>query len=264
MALCMGVRPPLFRHFKTVSVQSKKPTNIFNLTIRSCALPPENTSKLVAEVKQKLSREHNNLPVGKHGRDDEEMILWFLKDRKYSIKDAISKLTKAIRWRREFGVSELSEESVRSVAETGKAYVHDYLDAYGRPVLIVEASKHIPGEYEQYEDEKLCVFVIEKALSKLPAGKQEILCIIDLRGFRTEHADIKFLTFVFDAFYYYYPRRLSQVLFVDAPFIYRPVWELIKPLVKSYASLVRFCSAKTVKEEYFTVDTVPASFRVGK
>lgn len=29
--------------------------------------------------------------------------------------------------------------------ETGKAYVHDYLDVYGRPVLIVEASKHIPG-----------------------------------------------------------------------------------------------------------------------
>ncbi|KAI3464120.1 hypothetical protein Pfo_020783 [Paulownia fortunei] len=258
MALCL---PPLFHHFKTVSVQSKKPTKIFKLSIRSCSLAPENTSKLVAEVKEKLNKEHNSLPVGKNGRDDEEMILWFLKDRKYSVKDAVSKLTKAIRWRREFGVSELSEESVKSVAETGKAYVHNYLDVYGRPVLIVEASKHIPGEHEQYEDEKLCVFMIEKALSKLPSGKQEILGIIDLRGFQTQNADIKFLTFVFDAFYYYYPRRLSQVLFVDAPFIYKPVWELIKPLLKSYASLVRFCSAKTVKEEYFTSDTVPANFR---
>lgn len=48
------------------------------------------------------------------------------------------------RWRHEFGVSELSEESVQCVAETGKAYVHDYLDIYNRPVLIVEASKHFP------------------------------------------------------------------------------------------------------------------------
>ncbi|KAG8388560.1 hypothetical protein BUALT_Bualt02G0138100 [Buddleja alternifolia] len=218
-------------------------------------------TELVAEVKEKLEKEHNGLPVGQNGIDDEEMILWFLKDRKFSVEDAVSKLAKAIRWRHEFGVSELTEESVKNAAETGKAYVHDYLDVYGRSVLIVEASKHFPGEHQLYEDEKLCVFMIEKALSKLPPGKQEILGIIDLRGFRTQNADIKFLTFVFDAFYCYYPRRLSQVLFIDAPFIFKPVWQLIKPLLKSYASLVRFCSAKTVKEEYFTADTIPASFK---
>ena len=49
---------------------------------------------------------------------------------------------------------------------------------------------------DPYEDEKLCVFLIEKALSRLPAGKQDILAIIDLRGFGTENADIKFLTFL--------------------------------------------------------------------
>lgn len=48
------------------------------------------------------------------------------------------------RWRHEFGVSDLSEESVKSLAETGKAYVHDNFDVYGRPVLVVDASKHFP------------------------------------------------------------------------------------------------------------------------
>lgn len=42
----------------------------------------------------------------------------------------------------------------------------------------------------------------------------------------------------FDVFYYYYPKRLGQVLFVDAPFIFKPIWQLAKPLLKSYASLV--------------------------
>lgn len=46
------------------------------------------------------------------------------------------------------------------------------------------------------EDERLCVFLIEKALSKLPTGKEQILGIIDLRGFGTENADLKFLTFL--------------------------------------------------------------------
>ncbi|KAL3824865.1 hypothetical protein ACJIZ3_020894 [Penstemon smallii] len=261
MAQCLKLRPPLLHHSQALSLHSKKPSNLSKLRIRNCSVQPENAHKLVREVKEKLEKEHNSLPVGKNGRDDEEMILWFLKDRKFSVEDAVSKLNKAIKWRHEFGVSELSEESIKSVAETGKAYVHDHLDVYGRPVLIVEAAKHFPGEHKLNEDEKLCVFNIEKALKKLPAGKQEILCIIDLRGFRMQNSDMNFITFVFDAFYYYYPRRLSQVLFVDAPFIFNPLWQLVKPLLKSYASLVKFCSAKTVKEEYFKEDTIPANLR---
>lgn len=50
--------------------------------------------------------------------------------------------------------------------------------------------------HDPSENEKLCVFLIEKALSKLPHGKQEILGIFDLRGFGTKNADINFLTFL--------------------------------------------------------------------
>lgn len=49
---------------------------------------------------------------------------------------------------------------------------------------------------ESSEDEKLSVFLIEKALSRLPEGKDEILTIVDLRGFGTKNADLKFTTFL--------------------------------------------------------------------
>lgn len=48
------------------------------------------------EVKEKLEMECPYLPMGRHGRDDEDMILWFLKDRKFSVDDATAKLIKAI------------------------------------------------------------------------------------------------------------------------------------------------------------------------
>jgi hypothetical protein len=96
--------------------------------------------------------------------------------------------------------------------------------------------------------------------------------------------------FQIDVFYYYYPKRLGQVLFVDAPFVFQPLWQLVKPLLKQYASLVstvfrnildemilhlilstcavfssaykvRFCDAETVRKEYFTEETVPPDFR---
>ncbi|XVF54073.1 hypothetical protein PTKIN_Ptkin05aG0151700 [Pterospermum kingtungense] len=164
-------------------------------------------------------------------------------------------------WRQEFGVSDLSEDAVKKIAESGKAYVHDFLDVNDRPVLIVVASKHLPAVHDRLENEKLCVFLIEKVLSKLPAGKEQILGIIDLRGFGTENAELSFLTFLFDVFYYYYPKRLGEVLFVEAPLVFKPIWELTKPLLKSYASMVKFCSVETVRKEYFTEETIPVNFR---
>ncbi|XP_031404732.1 CRAL-TRIO domain-containing protein C3H8.02 isoform X2 [Punica granatum] len=257
---CPALRHPIIPiAFPTVS---RKP--LFtkrSFSVHSSISGPTEARKLVLEVKKQLERDHPSLPIGKNGRDDEEMIYWFLKDRRFDVEEAVSKLTKAIKWRYEFKVSELSEESVKGVADTGKAYVLDSLDVNGRPVLVVVASKHFPSVHDPIENEKLCTFLIEKALDKLPPGKEEILGIFDLRGFGPENADLKFLTFIFDAFYYYYPRRLGQVLFVDAPFLFKPIWQLAKPLLKSYASLVKFCSVETVKSEYFTEETLPAGFR---
>ncbi|XP_058194049.1 CRAL-TRIO domain-containing protein C3H8.02 [Rhododendron vialii] len=259
MRLCPSLRhqfvpPPLH--------QSNRPNRLRNLSSVRCRISePTDSLKLVTDVKERLENDHHNLRVGMYGKDEEDVIFWFLKDRKFSVEDAVSKLAKAIKWREEFGVSELSEESVRTAAETGKAFVLDFLDVYDRPVLIVVASKHFPAKHNPSEDEKLCVFLIEKALSKLPAGSEEILGIFDLRGFGAQNADLKFFTFVFDVFYKYYPRRLGQVLFVNAPFVFKPIWQLAKPLLKSYASLVRYCSVEEVKKEYFTESTIPTIFR---
>ncbi|KAJ6760756.1 SEC14P-LIKE PHOSPHATIDYLINOSITOL TRANSFER FAMILY PROTEIN [Salix purpurea] len=255
---CLDLGRPLI---VPVSLTKSPPRNC-KFSVQSCSLSSNQSHKqLVVEVKEKLGRDYHSLPVGKNGRDDEEMILWFLKDRRFSVEEAVSKLNKAIKWREEFRVSELSEESVKSIVDTGKAYVHDSLDVYGKPVLIVVASKHFPSEHDPVENEKLCVFLIEKALGKLAAGKEQILGIFDLRGFSTKNADLTYLTFLFDVFYYYYPKRLGQVLFVEAPFIFKPIWQVAKPLLRSNASLVRFCSVETVRKEYFTEETLPASFR---
>lgn len=50
--------------------------------------------------------------------------------------------------------------------------------------------------FDRSEDERLCVFSLEKALSRLPEGKEEILGIFDLRGFGVKNSDLKFLTFL--------------------------------------------------------------------
>ena len=47
-------------------------------------------------MKLKLETQHGDLPCGPQGRDDEEMLLWFLKDRKFKVDPAVEKLSAAI------------------------------------------------------------------------------------------------------------------------------------------------------------------------
>ncbi|XP_002986250.2 phosphatidylinositol transfer protein CSR1 [Selaginella moellendorffii] len=217
--------------------------------------------RLVNQLKHHLATSHSYLPVGKNGRDDDELLLWFLQDRKFDVPKAGTKLANYIKWREEFGVNSITDDSIRKIASSGKAYLNSSPDVKGRPVLVVVAAKHFPREEEALASQKLCVHLVEKALQNLPPGGDQILGIFDLRGFNAANADLTFLKFLIDVFYSYYPRRLAEVLFVDAPFVFQPVWMLVKPLLKSYASLVRFCTADSVRRDYFTQDTVPLDFR---
>lgn len=40
------------------------------------------------------------------------------------------------------------------------------------------------------------------------------------------------------AFFEFYPKRVGQVLFVEAPWVFGPAWEVIRPLMRKYAALV--------------------------
>ncbi|MCO5605939.1 hypothetical protein L7F22_060125 [Adiantum nelumboides] len=121
------------------SVRAQK-IQILDLVVDS-----EEKLKLVEDVKSKLQSLHPELPVGKNGRDDDDLLLWFLKDRKYDVDAAVGKLIKALTWRRDFGVGNLSEDSVKGIAATGKAYLHSSPDIEGRPVVVVVAANHVPA-----------------------------------------------------------------------------------------------------------------------
>lgn len=54
---------------------------------------------------------------------------------------------------------------------------------------------------------------------------------------------------------------LQQVLFVDAPWIFQPGWEVVKPWLKKYSALVRFVKRDQLLLEYFTPETAPAHFK---
>ncbi|KAL4423541.1 hypothetical protein ABPG77_006564 [Micractinium sp. CCAP 211/92] len=201
--------------------------------------------------------------------EDEATLRWFLQDRKLDVAEAEEKLLKMLRWRREFGADFIEWTDIAREAATGKAYLHTHTDVSGRPVIVVRAAKHLTGASNLQDSQRLCVHLMDRALDRLEASNgsgdgpavQTVLGIFDLRGFTSANADWGFVRFLVDIFFLYYPKRLSQVLFVDAPWVFKPGWEIVRPWLKKYAALVRFAGADDVRREYFTPETVPEDFQ---
>ncbi|KEH25902.1 hypothetical protein MTR_6g037460 [Medicago truncatula] len=102
----------------------------------------------------------------------------------------------------------------------------------------------MPREQDPADDQRLSVFLIEKALSKLSTGEEQILAIFDLRGFGPENADLKYLNF------------LEIMLRVE---IETSISLLLHFAIFSSNRHVKFFSAETLKKEYFTDETLPSN-----
>lgn len=124
-----------------------------------------------------------------------------------------------------------------------------------RKVLIVRAKRHITNEFPFESSERLIQTMMDDALESLPAGTETILGIVDMRGFGMRNSDVRLAQLLIDVFFTYYPRRLSELLVVDAPLIFQPMWRVVKPLLRKYSSLVKFVKIDDVPG-YFSDDTV--------
>lgn len=175
---------------------------------------------------------------------------WFIRDRSLDVAEAEEKLKEYLQWR-DGGFSGLTAEHPEVAREIAlkKAYLSEDPDVLGRPIVIVKAKLQVADTRDLEATKKLCVWLMDTALENLEGtGHENILVIFDLRGFGPKNADIPFLKFFIDVMFKYYPKRIANVLLLEPPFVFQPVWQVVKPLLGKYSSLVRFSNMKELKE----------------
>jgi len=192
---------------------------------------------------------------------DPETVLWFLRDRNFDPVEAEEKLLKTTKWKEAIGWDTLSPEQFSKEYSLGKVKIHDHPDLLGRPVILLDTSKHKIGQFPRESTEKLCAFAVKEALRLLPEDKDTFLTVFDLREFGTANADLSFVKYMIDLFFVYNPKRVGQSLLVEAPWVFKPVWQFVKPLLRKYAALVRFVNVEDLRTEYFDDNTIPVEFK---
>lgn len=194
--------------------------------------------------------------TGRHA--DDATMLWFLKDRGLDVVEAAEKCLKYNAWREEKGYHSIAFASVEEEFNTGKAVLLDQRDVLGRQVVAVTLTKHVIAERDLEDTKRLTVYLLDRGLDTIRAGAADgepetVLTVFDLRGFSTANADIDFLKFFVECIFTYFPKRVSEVLFVEPPFVFRPVWAVVKPWLGKYSSLARFVTLEEAND-YFPKD----------
>ncbi|XP_035681813.1 motile sperm domain-containing protein 2-like [Branchiostoma floridae] len=139
---------------------------------------------------------------------------------------AYDMLVSALKWRKEFGVYDISESSLPvSMFEKGALFAHNE-DKEGHPILIFIAKLHKKDSSKYQELCRFLVFWLER-LSTRHQGKQMTI-VFDMLETGLGNMDMDFIRFLINCFKNYFPNMLAYLLVYEMPWILNTAWKIIK------------------------------------
>lgn len=188
----------------------------------------------------------------------------YLAAQSWNVKKAAKMLKASLKWRLDFKPEEIRWDDVASEAETGKIYRSNYKDKHGRPVLVMrprcQNTKSVEGQM------KYLVYCMENAVVNLPEDQEQMIWLVDFRGYTLSNFSIKVTKETAHILQDYYPERLGIAILYDAPKIFEPFWKLAKPFLDpKTVSKVQFMysddpNSKKMMEELFDMSLVESAF----
>lgn len=163
-------------------------------------------------------------------------LLRWLAARDRDVDEAEHSLREHARWRYSYIPNgRISEDEIPNELAVNKVFLQG-CDKQGRPVMIVVAARHDMGTRRLEETNRLIVYALDNAAAMAtdvknnPLGK--FLCLFDLSGLRMNNLDVKALRDIFELLQGHFPERLSQLWFLNAPFIFWGLWRLVAPFIE--------------------------------
>ncbi|KAG0497016.1 hypothetical protein HPP92_001707 [Vanilla planifolia] len=210
----------------------------------------------VEEQQQKISEVRKliePLPVGWQNFCSDASISRFLRARNWNAEKAGKMLSNTLKWRLEYRPEKICWEDVAHEAETGKIYRADYLDKFGRTVLVMR-----PGFQNTSSAKgqiKYLVYCMENAILHLPPDQEQMVWLIDFQGWTMASVSVKVTRETAHVLQDYYPERLAYGILYNPPKIFESFWKVVKPFLehKTYKK-VKFVYSDNIESQKIMVD----------
>lgn len=188
----------------------------------------------------------------------------YLTARNWNVKKATKMLKDTLKWRLEYKPEEIRWEEVAHEAETGKIYRSNYTDKYGRSILVMrpgfQNTKSTKGQIRYF------VYCMENAILNLPPEHEQMVWLIDFRGYNLSHISVKVTQETAHVLQDHYPERLGLAILYNPPKFFEPFYMMVKPFLepKTYRK-VKFVysddlNTKKIMEDLFDMEKLDNSF----
>ncbi|CAI7910563.1 unnamed protein product [Closterium sp. NIES-54] len=149
----------------------------------------------------------------------------YLRARSWHVKKAEKMLLETIAWRRAFTPERIRWADVAKESETGKVYRAPFTDKLGRPVLVLCPGKQNTDDHDG--NIRQMVYCMENAVQSLPEGVEQMVWIIDYKGFTLRKSPpMKTSREVLHILQNHYPERLGAAILFDPPYIFQGLWKV--------------------------------------
>ncbi|XXG61243.1 hypothetical protein AAC387_Pa04g2950 [Persea americana] len=220
----------------------------------------EEQQEKIKEIRRSLGQLSDKLSI----YCSDASISRYLRARNGNVKKATKMLKETLKWRFEYKPEEIRWEEVAHEAETGKIYRSNYIDKFGRTVLVMrpgcQNTKSTKGQI------RYLVYCMENAILNLPSEQEQMVWLIDFQGFNMSNISVKVTRETAHVLQDHYPERLGLAILYNPPKFFESFWTVVKPFLepKTYKK-VKFVysddlGTKKIMEDLFDMEKLESAF----
>ncbi|XP_072171521.1 motile sperm domain-containing protein 2-like [Diadema setosum] len=174
---------------------------------------------------------------------------------KQDIDAALEKMKKILKWRKEFGVNDITFESFpEEFQQMGALYSHA-TDKKGLRILWYRVKFYRKEPEYQKWARKMTVYWLNKLQKSNPYDR--IVVMEDMTGAGLANMDIEMVRFMITCFELYFPAFVDMLYIYDMPWILNAAWKIVENFLSAVArEHIKFIRGKEV-QTYIDLDSLP-------
>ncbi|CAO1631730.1 unnamed protein product [Parajaminaea phylloscopi] len=197
------------------------------------------------------------------GEHPDAIMLRLLRARKWNVDRAIAVLGSTASWRVENNVEEIISGGELELTRTrggmnilrnGISYIYG-ASATGEPVYVIEVGRHFSASQTQDELKRGVILLQEVLQSAMPPPTERKIVIFNMNEFGIRNMDWWCVFFMVKTMECFYVETLARVYVHGAPWIFKPIWSILKPLLDPVVrDKIRLTSDPAELAEYVPLD----------
>ncbi|SJX64876.1 related to CSR1-phosphatidylinositol transfer protein [Sporisorium reilianum f. sp. reilianum] len=183
-----------------------------------------------------LRREFWAIVKGEH---PDAYMLRCLRARKWDVDRALAIIGSTCAFRVQYNISNVMKEAELGLTKTrggfnimnnGISYVRG-ATATGEPVYFIEVGSHYSSNQTADELKRGVILLQESLQLLMPPPVERKVVIFNLNNFGLRNMDWSIVLFMAKTMESFYPETLARVYVHGAPWIFKPIWSILRPLL---------------------------------